>query len=115
MELSKSDKKAARAIIEKGLQQEFAYGLNEFRDLLNLWKTNNADNRETYHTLYKRIKDFDKHIGYRYDEMRGSDYLFIMVAQFSEGFINDKDLVNLSAEAQNEIKRIISIRAEFNK
>jgi hypothetical protein len=30
MELSKSDKKAARIIIEKGILQEFDDGINEF-------------------------------------------------------------------------------------
>jgi hypothetical protein len=114
MELSKSDKKAARTIIEKGLQQEFAGGLNQFRKLLNHWQEKESDNRETYHRLYKSVIDFDKHISSRYDDMRGRNYLFILVAQLNEGFINDRDLVNLSAEAQEEIKRIKYFLLETN-
>ena len=110
MELSKPDKKAAREIIEKGLQQEFAYGLNEFRELLNHWKENSSDNRETYQTLYKGVRDFDKHIASRYDAMRGSDHLFIIAAQLNEGFISEADLNGFSEQAQMAIKTIIDIQ-----
>lgn len=115
MELSKSDKKAARAIIEKGLQQEFASGLQQFSDILGKWDKNAPDHRETYHQLYTSVKEFDKHIARRYDDMRGSDYLYIIVAQLNDALINDADLINLSPETKNAIKRMSSIQSELNQ
>lgn len=109
MELSKSDKKTARIIIEKGLQNEFVFGLNQFWNILNQWKEKSTDNSDTYHAIYKSVKDFDKHIARRYDDMRGSDYLFIIAAQLNEEYIDETDLVNLSAEAQEAVKRIMGL------
>ncbi len=109
MELSKSDKRAARAIIEKGLQRELAKGLEEFWNILNNWKEKVSDNSDTYHSLYKHVRDFDKQIARRYDDMRGSFYLYIIAAQVMEELIEKSDLESLSAEAQEAVKQIITI------
>ena len=108
MELSKSDKKAARIIIEKGLSQEFVNGLKEFSKILKNWEEKKSDNRETYHTLYKSIRDFDKHIARLYDNMTGSHYLFIIVAQLRTGVVNDSDLDGLSEGSRERIRTILS-------
>jgi hypothetical protein len=109
MELSKADKKAAREIIEKGLQQEFADGLNKAYSILGNWKTNRKNNRETYHALYAHIRDFDKQIARRYDNMTGSKYLFIIAGQIIDEAVDESDLINLSPEACNFINRIVSL------
>jgi hypothetical protein len=108
MELSKSDKKAARIIIEKGILQEFDNGLNEFSKILKGWEEKKSDNRDTYHTLYKSVRDFDKHIARLYDNMSGSKYLFIIIAQLQNGIIDDSDLEGLSEDAMDKIKTIMS-------
>jgi len=109
MELSKSDKKAARNIIDKGIMKEFAKGLNEFSKILKAWEEKKSDNREIYHTLYRNIKGFDKHIASRYDNMTGSHYLFIVIAQLRDGVIDDSDLEVLSDETREKIKTIMSL------
>jgi len=110
MELSKADKKAARSIIEKGLQKELENGLNEFYQLLKDWKEHQADNRDVYHNLYSRVREFDKHIAWRYDRMSGKDYVFIITNQLIEGHINDQDLTLLSVEARGMIDKIMNLR-----
>lgn len=115
MELTKSDKRAARAIIEKGLQHEMNNGLHEFWKTLNLWKEKNAAEKETYYKLYDQVKEFDKLIARRYDYMRGKDYLFVMAAQLTESLITESDLESLSDDAKNAVKKIISIRQEDNR
>lgn len=109
MELSKSDKKAAREIIEKGLQQEFANGLEKFQLILNNWKANKIDSREAYQTLYQNVKNYDKHIARRYDNMKGSTYLFIIAGQLIDGAITADDLNALSEEAQQLVLKIAEI------
>lgn len=109
MELSKKDKKTAREIIEVGLQKEFAKGLFDADTLLTEWKNKATDNREAYLSLYKQITGFDKHIARRYDNMKGSTYLFIIAAQLSDGIISESDLNEFSPEAKQAIITFTSL------
>jgi hypothetical protein len=109
MELSKKDKKTAREIIESGLQHEFAKALFDVDSILTGWKNKSKNNRDTYHSLYKHIIAFDKHIARRYDGMTGSKYLFIIAAQLRDGVISENDLSDLSNEVQQAIKMIADI------
>ncbi|MCU0443529.1 MAG: hypothetical protein MUE85_01330 [Microscillaceae bacterium] len=113
MELGKSGKKIAREIIEKGLQAEFANGLEMALQVLKDWQAGKMPNREAYHTLYKSIIGFDKHIAQRYDRMSGSDYFWLIEAQLIDGLIQEADLqgfapevrqklIDLAKQAQNE-------------
>ena len=103
MELSKQEKKIARQIIEIGLQKEFAKGLSDADTILNEWKNKSTDNRDTYHLLYKKISDFDKHIARRYDGMTGSKYLFIIAAQLQDSIISEIDLEEFSEAIKQAI------------
>ena len=109
MELSKKDKKAAREIIERGLQNEDANGLNQFLTILQDWENNNLSNRDAYHEIYKRVVDYDKYIARRYDQMSGSKYLFIVAGQLIDEAISAEDLESLSDEAKQAVKRIADI------
>lgn len=103
MELSKKDKKVARGIIEKGVQIEFANGLNQADAVIQKWKNNQLGNREAYHLLFKKIKDFDKHIARRYDAMSGSGYFLTVANLFADGIITEEDIKDLSKEVIEEL------------
>ena len=109
MELSKADKKVAREVIDKGLQNEFRNNLFKFSRVLNEWEANQVDNRETYQKLYKKVMKFDKHLAQRYDGMTGSKYIYIVAAQLVDGVISKEDLEPFSEEAKLWIERIINI------
>lgn len=104
MNLSKSEKKIARIIIEKGLEKEFASGMELFYEILSDWKINHSDNKESYYKIYESVKQFDKQIARRYDNMKGSDYIFVIAAQFAEGIITENDLQEFSEETKQKIK-----------
>ena len=106
IKLSKHDKKVARTIIEKGLQIEFAKGLFFADSVLDEWKNNVRNNRESYHLLFKAAKEFDKHIAKRYDGMTGSKYIFVIAAQLIDGIIDEADLKDLSEDVQQTIINI---------
>ncbi len=110
MELSKKDKRVARAIIEKGLQVEFAQILNEAKKILEEWKSRPMENREAYHLLFKSIYESDKHIAQRYDGMSGSKYVFILAAQLADGVISTDDLKDLSEEAMKSVRMLTEIK-----
>jgi hypothetical protein len=42
MELSKADKKVARAILEKGMQREFQQGMERAEEILKAWRDGTA-------------------------------------------------------------------------
>lgn len=108
MDLSKADKKVAREVIEKGLQIEFTNALHEADAVLQKWKKHDLGNPEAYHLLFKTIKNFDKHIAARYDDMRGSRYFITVVDLLIDGIIADEDIKGFSPqviEALNETRQ----------
>ena len=103
IEFSKKDKRIARELIEKGLQKEFQQGLQQFDAILQNWKNGQQDNRDTYHNLYKSVRDFDKHIARRYDNIKGSTYLDTLIAQLMNGLICEEDLFELNPDTRNAV------------
>lgn len=103
IELSPKDKRIARELIEKGLRKEFQQGLQQFDAILQKWKNEQQDNKDVYHNLYKSVRDFDKHIAQRYDNMKGSTYLLILIAQLRDNIICEEDLIELNPDARNAI------------
>jgi hypothetical protein len=108
MELTKSEKKIVRGIIEIGLQREFAKGLSDADSIIEDWKNHLKDNRESYHLLYKQIAQFDKHIARRYDAMTGSKYFYVLAAQFADNTISENDLENVPEHIIQALKLIAS-------
>jgi hypothetical protein len=109
IELSKPDRRAAREIIEKGLQQEFSKGLEMAYQILSDWKAGKKNNRDTYQALYGHIQDYDKHIARRYDNMKGSTYLFIIAGQIIDEAVDESEIQKLSSDAREFVNRILSL------
>jgi hypothetical protein len=109
IELSKADKRAALEIIEKGLQVEFAQGLNKSFQILEDWKAKKKCNKDAYQELYGHIRDYDKHIARRYDNMTGSKYLFIIAGQIIDEAVDESEIQKLSPDAREFVNRILSL------
>jgi hypothetical protein len=110
MEFSKRDMKVVRELIKKGLLNDFAKGLFKADEILNDWKQEATDNRESYHKLYKHIIDFDKHILRRYDSTRGADIVYTLIQQLNEGLVDAADLKELTHAGQEEMQRMFQFR-----
>lgn len=110
MEFSKADNKIARIIIKIGLMKEFEKGLNHADHILKDWKERKDDARASYHALYTHITDFDKGIARRYDGMKNSDLLYIVIQQLNEALITQEDLADFSEDGKSIIQRILSLR-----
>jgi hypothetical protein len=103
MDLSKKDKKVARQLIETGLQKEFSTGLNSFYEILHDWKNGKADNRTAYHSIFKAVWDFDKHIARRYDGITGSKYFPRVGELLYDKIISETDLNDFSEETKQKL------------
>ncbi len=109
VELSKSEKKIARGIIEKGLQREFEKGIRTIDKIINDWKINKIDNRDAYHKIYRSVVNYDKHIGRRYDDIRGSTYLMIIIRQLLDKVISIDEISEFNEDVKDYIKKAISL------
>ena len=97
-ELTKSQKKTARKIIETGLQIEFNQGLERAEQLLRRWKSGHLDNRDAWHKLYDLVDRHATQISWRYDGMTGSKYLVIIAGQLADGVITVEDLCDFDED-----------------
>jgi hypothetical protein len=94
-EVTKSEKKILRRAIDIGLQKDFAAAITEMDAIITKWKDKQADNRATYSALYEAMRDNDKFIARRYDDLTGSRYLNLVCALYTEGSVSDADLDGL--------------------
>jgi hypothetical protein len=104
-ELTKAEKKVARAAIDKGLDAEFKEGLENFESILQDWRQGKfASNKEAYHKIFKAVDDKDYAISRRYDGLTGGRYLLTVANIYSDGYINDDDIAGFREETKEIIK-----------
>ncbi len=99
-ELSKSEKKLARLLIDKGVDADFKTALEQAAVTITQWQTGSIDNRTAYHQLFKKIKEQDKRIANRYDGLTGSRYLSTVAGIYFDGQITEADIENFSEESK---------------
>ena len=103
-ELSKSQKKIARAVIDKGLNAHYRKALSEIELILKKWKEGNfISNREAYMLLFQRVNENDENIEQIYDDKGGSRWVEVMVDELAAGVISIEDLKDFEDEVRNTI------------
>lgn len=103
LQLSKSQKKIARQIIETGLQREYEAGIKKLDKIISGWKRKETNNRDAYMKLYKSLTNHDKHIARRYNRMTGSWYLHIIAAQLADKVITVEELNDFPEDIRQKI------------
>lgn len=104
-ELSKSEKKVARAAIDKGLEAEFKEGMEKFEAILKDWRAGKfASNKEAYHKLFKAVDGKDGAIGRRYDGLTGGRYLITVAGIYKDGYIGEADIEGFSEQTKAILK-----------
>ena len=102
-DLTKSQKKIARQVIEKGLQKEYIDGIIKLDNVISKWKVNALTNQDTWFELCKQLTKHDDHIADRYNNMGGSKYLSVIAGQLADGVINRDDLHDFDEEVTNKV------------
>jgi hypothetical protein len=100
---SKRDKKILRDIIDKGLQKEFAAGIEQLEMIIHVWRQRKIDTNDVYRKLNETMHEHDKTIARRYDQMGSANYAQIVAAQLADGLISETDLEELSDEMRQQI------------
>ena len=107
-QLSKRDKKIARACIDKGLEAEFKEGLENFDAIIRDWREEKfTSNKEAYHELYKAISQKDKAISRRYDGLSGSHWFITVAAILHDGYISEDDAKDFSDETRLALNNLL--------
>jgi hypothetical protein len=103
-ELSKGEKKVARAAIDKGLDAEFTESMENVEAIIKDWREGKfISNKEAYHKLFKAVNDKNDAISSRYDGLTGGRYLTTVMSIFVDGYINEKDIEGFKEETKEII------------
>jgi hypothetical protein len=102
-DLPKSQKKHARAAIDKGIDKEFETGMKEFAGIIDKWKDKETTNSDAYHELFKAIRNFDKFIARHYDRITGGHYFEIVAFLLARKAITEEDIIAFNDEIREEI------------
>ena len=103
IELTKSQKKISRELVEVGLQREcqsFKKEIEQFTSSSE-WKTGNP--QELYYKLYDIVITFDKHIARRYNGLSGSRYFNAVLDLFYNDILIPEDIARFDIEVQNKL------------
>ncbi len=106
-ELTKSEKKLARVLIDKGLQQEYQNAIEGLNEVIEIWKEKKMDNRNAYLKIYKTLEEHNKHIAQRYDGMKGSMYLSTIASLLADELISTDDIKGFSEQNQSYLNRVL--------
>ena len=112
IELTKSQKKTARKLINLGLQRECAKFMQSTKDFMNK-NASAEDAHDAYLKLYDKVYQFDKHIARRYDGMSGGRYYITVCYLYYDGVLTDEDIREFDDELYNSLKELFQILVLF--
>ena len=102
-ELSKSEKKIARQLIDKGLDIAYTHALAGAEAIIEKWRSQMHSNRESYLNLFKNLNKHDDDIAHRYNGLGGSRWLGTVADLFAEEIITKEEIQAFSEETKNII------------
>ena len=102
-ELSKSQKKIARRVMDKGLDNDYQNGLTEASDIIGEWKSGILNNKEGYMKLYESITNTDDILADRYNGKGGSRWVEVMADQFANRVITEEDIFEIDEKVKDII------------
>jgi hypothetical protein len=110
-ELSKSQKKVARMLIDKCLEIECGNCIENIKSLLSN-KKGAKTNHELYLATCKLINKFDRHVSKRYDDLGVSKYLITVLELYMDGILSEEDLVDFDEDIRN---RLIGLKTHLKQ
>ncbi len=108
MELTKSQKKKVRALIDIALKRDYIDGIKRVKELVNSFSDYESNPKEYYLKLYRTVAEKDDEIARRYDDLYGSQYFTRLLVLLGEGVLSKEDIQDLD----DELKRKISLWLE---
>lgn len=104
-ELSKSQKKIARKVMDKGIENHYVIGLTSAEEIIKDWRNNSISIKDAYMKLVQSIEKIDEDIAFRYNNKGGSRWVDVMAGQLADGVITIDDLNEFDQEVRDTIIR----------
>lgn len=103
-ELSKSQKKIARIVMDKGLDNHYMRGMAAVKAIIQKWDSGKfTTHKDAYLQLYQTVKKNDINIARIYNDKGGSRWVEVMVDQLIDGVITAEDLNEFDEDVRNTI------------
>ena len=103
-DLSKSQKKIARRVMDKGIDEHYRRALADAEKIITRWRKGEySGNKDAYMSLFKKINQNDNNISRTYDGKGGSRWVEIMSMQLAQGVISREDLIDFDEEVRDAI------------
>ena len=100
-ELTKREKKIARACLDIAFAAEIREGLEKSDAILQEWRNGKSEgDRTTYAALYQTIMDHEKSI-YRKYNTEEANHLMLVASVYRDGYIDDNDIKDFSGLRRN--------------
>lgn len=107
LNLTKEQKKAARQLIEAGIQRDYGKGLSKVDRIIRQWKNDKESNKDAYLKMFETVQKHDKKLARRYDNMTGSKYSMIILCMLGDKVIKEEELHILGEEVKQKILHIM--------
>lgn len=111
-ELTKSQKKKVRELIDIGLKRDYTDAIKRVKRLCDSFVEGKSDPREYYMKLYSTVKNKDKDIARRYNDLTGSKYLLRLSMLLIDNVLTHDDIRGLDDELK---ERLLQIEDNFRK
>lgn len=103
IELTKSQKRKVRELIQKALLQDYSDAIISIRKLSDSYIEGKSDPKDHYHKLYSTLTSKDEEIARRYDDLTGSRYLPTLIMLLREGVLSTEDLQELDDDLRKQL------------
>lgn len=111
MDLSKSDKKIARILMDKGILQGIENCNSSVLAILTDWKNGKKETSETYGKVFETVKKNDKYIASNYDGISRSHYFDTVLNMYCKGLVTEEEIQPFS---ETERIRLIAFKKNRN-
>lgn len=103
-ELSKSQKKIARKVMDKGLDNHYRKALSDVKSIIEKWESGAFEsNKDAYMKLFKTVESNDNNLARTYNDTGGSRWVEVMSLQLRQGVITLEDLSEFDENVRNAI------------
>lgn len=103
IELTKSQKKIARELIDYSLQKDCAGFLGEVEAFMNNRDREGKSPHKLYLDLFRKVDSFDSFVARRYDNVRGSTYFSTLVGLLIDKVLVEEDLAPFDEEMRQKL------------
>lgn len=103
-ELSKSQKKIARKVMDRGLDNHYGRALSDIKTIIQKWDDGVfAGNKEAYMQLFQTVDRNDNNIARIYNDKGGSRWVEVIAEQLHDEVISPEDLNEFEEDVRNTI------------